>query len=163
MTLDPESIHLVTCARAILDECDTLGRIMDPFSEALDELTKGVFPEAIMGYGKPGWCSLSVMQKRLEENIEGLKSEASVLVEKYRDNLTQRDVERQKRIERSSAFMGVFLSVFSPLAFITGVYGMNFTKPDGTPGMPELSWGFKYEVMMFYLLEGIAVYFTHTL
>lgn len=38
--------------------------------------------------------------------------------------------------------MNVVLSVFSPLAFIAGVYGMNFQTTDGAPAIPELTWGF---------------------
>jgi hypothetical protein len=52
-------------------------------------------------------------------------------------------VIRQKNIEKSSFLMGVTLSVFSPLAFLSGVYGTNFQRSDGTPGLPELRWGWR--------------------
>ena len=135
MNLDPESLELVTCARKITDECETMCRTMDPFSDTLMDFTLGIFPDSIMGRSKPAWNSLAVMQKRLSENMAGEKLTASALVEKYRDSQAKRDEERQKRMERSSAFMGIILSIFSPLGFYSGIYGMNFVKSDGTPGI----------------------------
>eukprot|EP00470_Lotharella_oceanica_P015089 CAMPEP_0170198830 /NCGR_PEP_ID=MMETSP0040_2-20121228/68998_1 /TAXON_ID=641309 /ORGANISM="Lotharella oceanica, Strain CCMP622" /LENGTH=131 /DNA_ID=CAMNT_0010448887 /DNA_START=628 /DNA_END=1024 /DNA_ORIENTATION=- len=37
-------------------------------------------------------------------------------------------------------------AIFIPLQFITGMYGMNFVREDGTPSMPELTWenGYAY-------------------
>ena len=72
----------------------------------------------------------------------GDQQRANDLVEGYRDSLAKREELRQQRIERSQRFMNIVLSVFSPLAFITGVYGMNFVTPDGVPAIPELTWGF---------------------
>uniref|UniRef100_A0A6T8BUT3 Uncharacterized protein n=1 Tax=Cryptomonas curvata TaxID=233186 RepID=A0A6T8BUT3_9CRYP len=65
-----------------------------------------------------------------------------------------------KKSERTSLAMSMILAVFSPLSFISGIYGMNFTG--GT--MPELDWtrenssitGYEY----FWILVGVLVAIT---
>ncbi|MGB5614061.1 MAG: CorA family divalent cation transporter, partial [Sedimenticolaceae bacterium] len=38
----------------------------------------------------------------------------------------------------------VIATIFIPLTFIVGVYGMNFDRSAGPWNMPELSWPFGY-------------------
>jgi hypothetical protein len=45
-------------------------------------------------------------------------------------------------METSQNIMGIILSVFTPISFLSGLYGMNFVKSDGSPAIPELIWGF---------------------
>lgn len=60
------------------------------------------------------------------------QQDASNLVQVHKDHLERGDQQRQKRLEKSQHIMGLVLAIFSPLAFISGIYGMNITKPDGT-------------------------------
>lgn len=50
----------------------------------------------------------------------------------------------------------IMASIFIPLTFLAGIYGMNFTY------MPELEWTYGYPVLlgiMFLLLLGMLLYF----
>jgi hypothetical protein len=67
------------------------------------------------------------MKSKIEE------SKAMSIIEEH-------DAKSQRTTDDSMFVMGVMLSIFSPLSFIAGVYGMNFIQPDGNPGMPELQW-----------------------
>jgi magnesium transporter len=42
----------------------------------------------------------------------------------------------------------VFASIFIPLTFITGIYGMNFNNPDSPWAMPELAWYWGYPAVL---------------
>ena len=50
----------------------------------------------------------------------------------------EREESQRKQLIQSQNTISVVLSIFSPLSFITGVYGMNFTN------IPELSWQHGY-------------------
>jgi len=56
-----------------------------------------------------------------------------------------------RRMNATLFNLSVFGAIFLPAQFITGLYGMNFVKADGTPGIPELLWENGYE--FFWLLE----------
>lgn len=59
------------------------------------------------------------------------------------DRITQ---DEEARHAKSSYIISVVLAVFSPLSFITGLYGMNFTGDgQGNGIMPELTWSHGYE------------------
>ncbi len=59
---------------------------------------------------------------------------ASDIEDDYKNIQMNEQAERQKSIEQSSKFIGLVVAMFSPLSFITGIYGMNFVDPDGNPG-----------------------------
>ena len=42
-------------------------------------------------------------------------------------------------------FLTLVTTCIIPMQTLTGLYGMNFVKPDGTPNMPELTWEHGYE------------------
>ena len=51
----------------------------------------------------------------------------------------------------------VIATIFIPLTFIAGVYGMNFDRNAGPLNMPELGWPFGY-VAVWLVMVGIAVF-----
>jgi magnesium transporter len=55
----------------------------------------------------------------------------------------------------------VFASIFIPLTFITGIYGMNFSHPTSPWAMPELHWYFGYPLALALMLgtAGGLLYF----
>ena len=142
MALKPKDLRLFNLAKQIESECMTMRRIMDPFGEAVGELTchNSNIPPGVMGLSVSAWRNIMVQQKRLRENVTGEQERAMDLVELYRDELAKGEEQRQGRIERSQRVLSVMISVFSPLSFIAGVYGMNFQFPDGRPGISELRW-----------------------
>jgi len=50
----------------------------------------------------------------------------------------------------------VIATIFIPLTFISGVYGMNFVNPDSPWSMPELGWYYGYPLVLLAML-GVAV------
>lgn len=54
-------------------------------------------------------------------------------------------------------FLTVLATVFIPLTFITGLYGMNFNPSTSPLNMPELSWYWGYPFSIFLMLAATAV------
>lgn len=66
--------------------------------------------------------------------------------------------DEDERHAKSSYIISVVLAVFSPLSFITGLYGMNFTGDENGDGiMPELTWTHGYQYVWI-LMGSIAVF-----
>ncbi len=82
-------------------------------------------------------CYEHVIQ--LLEIIESYRELASSLMEVYLSSISNRVNEVMK-------FLTVISTIFIPLTFIAGVYGMNFEN------MPELKWEWSYFVCLFVML-----------
>merc|ERR550532_2897494 len=81
------------------------------------------------------------------------------------ERLTEREQERVQqtnadRLNRTLFVLTVATTVFAPVQFIAGVYGMNFANLDGTPTVPELLWRHGYSafwgLVLAYLLVSTA-------
>jgi len=88
------------------------------------------------------------------------------LVESYRDvtagllDLYLSSVSN--RLNEVMRVLTVIATIFIPLTFITGLYGMNFHNPDSPWDMPELHWywGYPYALgLMVVVAAGMLVYF----
>jgi len=71
------------------------------------------------------------------EDVAQLSQMAKSLEEAY-------EKTQDKQMNSTLFLLSVFSAVFLPAQFITGLYGMNFVKEDGTPNIPELQWRFGY-------------------
>lgn len=78
---------------------------------------------------------------RLMELTETLREVASGLVELYLSNVSNRMNEVMR-------VLTVVSTVFIPLTFIAGVYGMNFDPDASRLSMPELRWAWGYPVCL---------------
>jgi magnesium transporter len=59
-------------------------------------------------------------------------------------------------------FLTVISSIFIPLTFIAGVYGMNFKTEASKWNMPELTWALGYPFVILFMLIvalGMILYF----
>lgn len=74
---------------------------------------------------------------RLMDLIESHREVATSLVELYMSSLSQRMNEVMK-------VLTIIATIFIPLSFIAGVYGMNFDSSRSPWNMPELGWYFGY-------------------
>lgn len=72
------------------------------------------------------------------ENVEIIRDIVSGLIDLYLSTVSNRMNEVMK-------FLTVFASIFIPLTFVTGIYGMNFEY------MPELKWKYGYFYMLGFL------------
>ena len=53
-------------------------------------------------------------------------------------------------------------TVFIPLTFVVGLYGMNFSHPNSPWAMPELHWYYGYPIVigiMIVIVIGMLIYF----
>jgi magnesium transporter len=86
---------------------------------------------------------------RISETIELQRDMVYSLMEMYQSSISNKMNEVMK-------VLTVFASIFIPLTFIAGVYGMNFEF------MPELKWRFAYPVLWVVFIivaAGLLVYF----
>ncbi|MDX5376665.1 MAG: magnesium/cobalt transporter CorA [Halomonas sp.] len=88
------------------------------------------------------------------------------LVESYRDmTASLLDVylsSMSHRLNESMRKLTIVATVFMPLTFIVGVYGMNFAHPTSPFAMPELGWYWGYPVVwgvMIAVAVGMVVWF----
>jgi magnesium transporter len=78
---------------------------------------------------------------QVHESVELLRDIVSGLIEVYLSSTSNRTNEIMK-------YLTVFASIFIPLTFVTGIYGMNFEN------MPELKWEYGY----YFLLGGLTIF-----
>jgi magnesium transporter len=74
---------------------------------------------------------------QLIDDVEACREVASDLAQLYLSSMSN-------RMNETMTVLAVISTVFIPLSFVAGIYGMNF-EPDGSPwNMPELRWYFGY-------------------
>lgn len=87
--------------------------------------------------------------------VESYREMASSLLDVYLSSLSNRMNDVMK-------LLTIIATVFIPLSFIVGVYGMNFDRSVSAWNMPELGWRFGYPVLwivMVSLVAGMLIYF----
>jgi magnesium transporter len=87
--------------------------------------------------------------------LETYRDLASGLMDLYLSSVSNRMNEVMK-------VLTVMASIFIPLTFVAGIYGMNFNPDAGPMNMPELNWAYGYPafwVVMIVVGGGMAVYF----
>lgn len=107
--------------------------------------TNEVFDSGIRNYLKDLYDHVVVVS----ETIENLHSRVSGLIELYNSSIGNAMNEIMKVLTTIS-------TIFIPLSFITGMYGMNFAN------MPELNWKYGYYVtliLMVLIVVGMIIYF----
>lgn len=85
------------------------------------------------------------------------------LLETYRDMTTSMlDLylsSVSNRLNETMRVLTVIATIFIPLTFITGVYGMNFSHPDSPWSMPELHWYYSYPLVWLIMIAiGIGLF-----
>ena len=82
--------------------------------------------------------------------VEMLRDVTAGLLDLYLSSLSARmnDVMR---------VLTVIATIFIPLTFIVGLYGMNFANPDSPWAMPELRWYYGYPLVMGLMLAVVVV------
>jgi magnesium transporter len=87
--------------------------------------------------------------------VESYREMASSLLEVYLSSLSNRMNDVMK-------LLTIIATVFIPLSFIVGVYGMNFDRSVSAWNMPELGWHYGYPMLwltMVALVAGMLLYF----
>ena len=88
------------------------------------------------------------------------------LIETYRDMVTGLlDIYLSSvsyRLNEIMRVLTIIATIFIPLTFIVGVYGMNFSNDASPWAMPELRWYYGYPLvwlLMIGILVGMLAYF----
>lgn len=131
-------------------------RVLWPLSEALSSLGRSKDPllckETRLFLRD---CSDHVAQ--LKDLLEVYRETAETLVETYLSVVSNRTNDTMR-------FLTLVTTIFIPLTFLVGIYGMNF-DPDSSPyNMPELRWRYGYPavlVVMLLMAIGMFRYFVH--
>lgn len=92
---------------------------------------------------------------RVIDLAEGYRETVASMMELYLSTMSH-------RMNETMRFLAVISTVFIPLTFIAGVYGMNFDPAAGPMSMPELKseWGYPVTiVIMIALAIGMLMYF----
>lgn len=85
--------------------------------------------------------------------LENLREITSGLVDLYHSNIGNRMNEIMK-------VLTLIATIFIPLSFIAGLYGMNFDSEHSPWNMPELGWYFGYPLALLFMLAvaGVQLY-----
>ncbi len=86
---------------------------------------------------------------QLQEMIESSREIAASLLESYISRVSLRTNEVMK-------VLTVIATIFIPLTFITGLYGMNFNRQRSPLNMPELDWYWGYPFSLLIMLGTVA-------
>lgn len=87
--------------------------------------------------------------KQVIESIESYQEMTNNLIEIYLSNSSFKMNEIIK-------VLTIISTIFIPLTFIVGIYGMNFDLSNSPYSMPELKWYYGYPAVMLFML-GIAI------
>lgn len=145
-----QSGGFMKAARSMENECLDLVRSMVPMKAALQEFADGY--TEMLGNTATAWRALAVQNRSLVGRLRTCEASSRLVMQLYKDIQLRHLHEQHERLEKMQAradrgqrMVGLVLGVFSPLGFLSGVYGMNFVKTDTSPSIPELSWGWALE------------------
>lgn len=148
VTLEKPSPEILHRIHSLKRELSLLRRIVWPMREIVDQLYRE--EEGRMGEAtRPYLRDVYEHTIQIVEIIESYREMASGLTDLYMSAISNRMNEIMK-------VLTIMASVFIPLTFIAGVYGMNFDT------MPELSWAWAYPAIwgIFILITvGMLVFF----
>lgn len=74
------------------------------------------------------------------ELLESFREMATSMLDIYLSSISQRTNETMR-------VLTIIATIFIPLTFVAGVYGMNFENPNSPWAMPELGWYFGYPMV----------------
>ena len=153
----------------VADSADVMGRVQ-ALKRDLLQFRRVIWPlsEALTSLGRskdPLLCKDTRIFLRdcldhvaqLKDLLEVYRETAETLVETYLSVLSNRTNDTMR-------LLTLVTTIFIPLTFLVGIYGMNF-DPDASPwNMPELRWRYGYPaVLLLMLLMAIGMfrYFVH--
>lgn len=152
--LDATNVDPIDLARRARQDLQTIRHAVWPARDALASLLRedvARITDETRVYLRD--CYDHIVQ--LQEMVESSREIAASLLEAYISRVSLRTNDAMK-------VLAVIATIFIPLTFITGVYGMNF-NPDRSPlNMPELSWYWGYPFSLMLMLAtavGSVLYF----
>lgn len=147
----PERFHEIRRAKQRLLD---VRRAVWPARDAMNELLREESP--LIGAGTRPYlrdCYDHTIQ--LMDMVETFREMASGLVDEYMSSMSNRMNEIMK-------VLTVIATIFIPLTFLVGVYGMNFDTEASPYNMPELGWRYGYPAVLLVMAAvaaGMLYYF----
>ena len=145
---------LIVRIHEVKQDCMVLRRAIFPLRETLNALQRDDMPQITDDtrvYLRD--CYDHVIQ--LMDLVESFREVASGLMEAYQSSVGFRTNEVMR-------VLTIFATIFIPLTFVAGIYGMNFDTDASRFNMPELGWAYGYPVFWFVMIATAAsllVYF----
>ncbi|HEY7528392.1 MAG TPA: magnesium/cobalt transporter CorA [Candidatus Deferrimicrobiaceae bacterium] len=147
----PERFHEIRQAKQRLLE---VRRAVWPSRDAMNELLREESP-VIRAGTRPYLRDCYDHTIQLMDMVETFREMAAGLVDEYMSSMSNRMNEIMK-------VLTVIATIFIPLTFIVGVYGMNFDTHASPYNMPELGWRYGYPavlLLMAMIAAGMLYYF----
>lgn len=140
--LERPNRRILVVAQALKRDLAQLRRALIPLRDAVNALEKGQF-SVLKEENRPYFRDLKEKTLDLLERMEALRTLLDSVESFYLSTLSQKTNEVMR-------VLTVFSTIFMPLTFIVGVYGMNFD------GMPELraSWGYPAVLLFMAVVAG---------
>lgn len=138
--LGATSAHQVEAIREVRRKATHLKRVLRPFRDALSSIVNhrpGLIEANTIPYYRD--CHDHVVE--LIEILTTQRELTSELLDIYQSRLDQRTNEAMQTLT-------VIATIFIPLSFVAGVYGMNFDGSVSVYNMPELRWTYGYPLIL---------------
>lgn len=152
--LDRPSRHVPRALQAVKRDLLTLRRTLWPQREAINALLRdegGLVTADTRVYLRD--CYDHTIQ--VMDLVESHRDVTAGMLDIYLSSVSN-------RLNEVMRVLTVIATIFIPLTFITGLYGMNFESPNSPWDMPELHWywGYPYALgLMLVVAVGMLVYF----
>lgn len=140
--------ELIDRNRQIKKEIITIRKALFPTLEAINKFDRDeteMISEDVMRY----YDDIHDHIIQILDYVDTYRELSSELKENYLSNLTL-------RMNKVMKLLTIITTIFIPLSFIAGVYGMNFRN------MPELTWKYGYFIvlgLMFVMMAAMLIYF----
>ncbi len=116
-----------------------LRRVLWPQRELLNSLMRTEDP-LIHGNTQVYFRDCHDHSVQIIELLESFREMTTSMLDIYLSSISQRTNETMR-------VLTIIATIFIPLTFVVGVYGMNFKNPDSPWAMPELGWYFGYPLV----------------
>ena len=134
--------------RLIKKEIISIRKALVPALEAINKLNRDK-PALINPEVLPYFDDIDDHIIQILDNVDTCRELSAELKENYLSNITL-------RMNQVMKLLAIITTIFIPLSFIAGIYGMNFQN------MPELYWKYGYFLVlaiMFFIMAGMLIYF----
>jgi len=131
-----------------------LRRMLWPQREVLNSLVRDE-SEFILDENKPYYRDCYDHTIQIMDLIETYRDMVTGLLDVYLSSVSY-------RLNEVMRVLTIIATIFIPLTFIVGVYGMNFANDQSPWAMPELHWYFGYPLVwlvMIGIVAGMMIYF----
>ncbi|HLF96699.1 MAG TPA: magnesium/cobalt transporter CorA [Methylococcaceae bacterium] len=152
--LDKPTRDTLNAIHRLKRELLLLRRLLWPHREVLNTLQRGDSPLIDPGT-RPYLRDCQDHAVHIMELLEVYRDMTSNMLDVYLSSLSN-------RLNENMRILTVIATLFMPLTFIAGVYGMNFDRNVSPWNMPELGWAFGYPAVWGVMLAvalGMVMYF----